>query len=349
MFAFMPRITSIFSDIDGTIVHYDKTLKGQGYALLAADDPASAAALAGIPNPWSLPTSVWRHEATNTAVPCFHVPSLTLGGGYISCRTLHLVDVLRSHGVAYVLMTGARTSTLLARRKSGSLPTADFDVGEGGGKIWARDGAAPDVAVAVDAAWSARFAHVTGPIEQLDDDPAVRRGPLWQCFQELRAQGYHLDCVSMSTSFLVDLGKSAVVTSKPATVEEAERALKQAFDDDYSHRFNVTYITNLGKGQVCATGCGKRTVMDYVLCLRGLVAVEAVAFFDDENDLAFAAQCGGGFLPSVAHSSVTVKLQEKQRLGEANWFRPTIDGLLGTDEGLTQVLNRVMETKKSQL
>ena len=349
MFSFMQHITSIFSDIDGTIVHYEKNLKSLGYQLVPADDPASATSLNGIPNPSGLPTAVWVHQPTNTYVPCFHVPSLTLGGGFISCRTLHLVDALRANGVKYVLMTGARTSTLLLRRKSGSLPTSDYDVGEGGGKIWARKGAAPDIGVPLDPVWSERFVHVTGPLEQLDQDPLTRQGPLWECFAALKAAGYHLDAVSMSTSFLVDLTKSSTVTKDGLTVDEAEQKLKGWFETDLGSRHNVCYITNLGKGQVCPVGCGKRTAMEYILDQNNLKGQEAVAFFDDENDLAFAALCGAGFLPTVAHSSVVKMLDLKRGRGENEWVRPAIDGLIGTDEGLAHVLNRVLETKRSQL
>lgn len=53
---------------------------------------------------------------------CIALPSLTSGPGYISVATLRLVHAIRTlGGCDFVLITGARSSTYLMRRRSGEL------------------------------------------------------------------------------------------------------------------------------------------------------------------------------------------------------------------------------------
>lgn len=129
-----PRLTTIFSDIDGTIVHYDAKLKKQGYELvkIVEDEEKKSSN-----KQYDTRIHIWRHIETNSLIETIPVPSATLGGGFISTKTLKLVKEMREkHGVNYVLITGARTSTFLSRVESRSLPEFDFGVCEGGGKIF---------------------------------------------------------------------------------------------------------------------------------------------------------------------------------------------------------------------
>jgi hypothetical protein len=51
---------------------------------------------------------------------CIALPSLTSGPGYISVATLRLVHAIRTLGACdFVLITGARSSTYLMRRRIG--------------------------------------------------------------------------------------------------------------------------------------------------------------------------------------------------------------------------------------
>jgi hydroxymethylpyrimidine pyrophosphatase-like HAD family hydrolase len=57
--------------------------------------------------------------------------------GVISARTLQQVAHLRRNDIKFVIVTGARTSTLLQRLPH--LPAADAFVSENGGRIWYPD------------------------------------------------------------------------------------------------------------------------------------------------------------------------------------------------------------------
>ncbi|CUG06574.1 Hypothetical protein, putative, partial [Bodo saltans] len=148
---------------------------------------------------------VFLHTPSGTKVPSVKVPSLTLGGGYVSLASLELAEELRCRfGVSIILMTGARTSTMLMRRKSGTIPIVDYDVCEGGGKVFEVFGRPTLEEPTLCPSWTAQFVSTTGAPEQLDSDPLTRQGPLWDVFRILHADGYHLDAKSFSTSFLVD-------------------------------------------------------------------------------------------------------------------------------------------------
>lgn len=345
----LTTIKAILSDIDGTIVHYDnKLMPAQGYELIKTveggkDDPQYGVRDAGY----------FLHKPSGKEVKCWKVPSLTLGGGYISVRTLELIDQLRlEHGIHFVLMTGARTSTMLMRRYSGTLPTTIFDVCEGGGKIWRRDTNRPySHEVPVDTEWSSQFEAACGPWDQLDTDASTRVGVLWNIYRALSAEGYHLDAKSFSTSFLVDLAKSRACLpvqsggeGKAIDIVEAnlkERFAKGEFDDGDCHFW---YVTNLGKGQVCAKGSGKHAATQYILTSLGVEASTAVALFDDENDLEFAAMCGAGFIPSVAHGSVVPAVNAlNETKGHNAWLRTPVDGPLGTEAALEAILRKTQQ------
>jgi len=105
-------IKIIFSDLDGTLIHYPTTetkTKTKGDAAAEIDKP----------------------EQKVLKFP----PSSTGLRGEISTRTVSLVDeIRRQHGVRFVLVTGMRTSTLLQRLPY--LPRADAYCSENGGRIF---------------------------------------------------------------------------------------------------------------------------------------------------------------------------------------------------------------------
>lgn len=99
-------IKIIFSDLDGTLIHYPKNNNDEKNG--AKDKPQ---------NLLKLP------------------PSSTGMRGTISAKTLSLVDEIRhQHGVKFVLISGMRTSTLLQRLPY--LPRADAYCSENGGRIF---------------------------------------------------------------------------------------------------------------------------------------------------------------------------------------------------------------------
>jgi hypothetical protein len=354
----LPDVQAIFSDMDGTLVHYEKAMEAQGYQLLNIDGTPSDSfaqtehstltiTRCGV----EMQRVVFLHAPTGTKVPCVRVPSLTLGGGYVSLATLEMAEELRCRfGVNIVLMTGARTSTMLMRRQSGTIPIVDYDVCEGGGKVFEVFGRPTLEEPTLCPSWTAQFVATTGAPEQLDSDPTTRQGPLWDVFRILFAEGYYLDAKSFSTSFLVDLGKSKVVLSGQKTIEEAERDVKQQFAAGITEMYHVTYISNLGKGQVCPVGCNKRTAMEHLAKTLGIASVysqeggleclpTSIAMFDDENDLEFARKCAAGFIPSIAHASVLETIADAAKNGEAlRWHRTPIEGPLGTEAALREIM-----------
>jgi hydroxymethylpyrimidine pyrophosphatase-like HAD family hydrolase len=333
----MATLGAVFSDIDGTLVHYQAKLEKLGYTLDAAPD--------------SNGHTVWRHASNGGApIPCVPVPSLTLTGGFISVRTLDTVRQLRARGVKFVLMTGARTSTFLERRAAGALPEADYDAWEGGGRL--KCFADP----AVGENWTDRFASVVGDWRAQTDGvaPDARVGPLWDAYRALAERGYsgRLDGKSFGTAFMVDVREEAAGAGTVATtmgitaVGATEARLKALVSEELGPKHGVGCILNLAKAHIAPAGCGKGAAMAFV-CEREDIAVDkvgavvdpakpyAAALFDDENDLQFAAACRIGYAPSIAHPSVLPAIEAS----EGRLRRTTVDGLLGIEEALTKLLD----------
>lgn len=355
-------LRAIFSDVDGTIVHYEKNLVKQGYVLTVQPPPpkSDAAPFGGPDDALGLRRCQWLHVATGRVIDCFCVPSLTLGGGFVTVHTLQLVRCLRDElGVVFVLLTGARSSTMAMRRASRTLPETDFDCCEGGGKIHkltytddldavaahasapiSEAGSAQPISVTLDVDWCNRFASVIGPWteNEKEEDPLKRLGKLWDCYRSLAEGGkYKLDAKSFSTAFIVDF---------KARGDEAEKELKRRFEAEFLP-VGIYAVMNLGKAHVGPVGCDKRTAVERICVREGWVdddhaalaaftRAHCMALFDDENDLSFAHACGKGFLPSVTHDSVLDALREDERipLSERRWRRAAHDGLLGTEEAL---------------
>ena len=378
-------VKAIFSDIDGTIVHYHDPLVSQGYVLVKDAQPPSLGAIPGSPD-FVPEKAIWKHQPSGTEIECYRVPSMTLGGGYISCRTLELVELLRQrYDIKFCIVTGARTGTLQARRGCGVLPRADFDVAEGGGRIWQQSYKAPaepqfveclwqaaeeqlvgdqdavlgtnrvpsfipsfetEVAAKLfpfgfteksqhDDAWLNRFIATIGPWEENDkeEDPLKRQGKLWDAYRQL-AQDYpkcKLDAASYCSAFLLDHREA--LKEDP----EIENKLRLRFETEFNDKYDVSFFTNLGKGHISASQLGKRSAVEHIAKEKLGIdpAKHAVALFDDENDLQFAKVCGAGFIPSVAHPKV---LEDLRTLSEGQWKRTTVEGLLGTEEALVDIV-----------
>lgn len=231
------RLRAIFSDIDGTIVHYDAKLKKQGYELveiLEHDNNNNSSS-------YDSRIHIWKHVSTGITVPALTVPSATLGGGFISVATLQFVKKLRQeHGVKFCLLTGARTSTFLTRAASGSLPEFDFGVCEGGGKIYRPSSRSEklnenenqknmNMNLELDEDWINSFSKSIGDWKEnrkkFPDHPEKRQGPLWTLYNRLKTEkdlllsktsevneqnvsegGFpKLDATSFDSAFMVDL------------------------------------------------------------------------------------------------------------------------------------------------
>ncbi|CAE7813016.1 unnamed protein product [Symbiodinium sp. CCMP2456] len=267
-------VRAIFSDIDGTLVHYAHVLERSGYSLNGADSDKDGG------------LAEFIHKPTGVTIPVLKVPSTTLSGGYISKKTLDLVADLRARGVIFCLLTGARTRTFMKRHETRTIPFPDFGVCEGGGKIFTfheSTGAAE-----LDESWIQQFAHIAGDWQQLDTDPLERQGLLWDCFREMHKAGYNLDAVSLSTGFYVDVrtvrkqkldedGQQAAASTEDSgdmfvslqAEEEAARSLFCGSEGNFSDRFGVSFVMNLGKGHVAPNGCNKRKAVEYIMQKTG--------------------------------------------------------------------------------
>ncbi|CAE7254839.1 hypothetical protein AK812_SmicGene41205 [Symbiodinium microadriaticum] len=334
-------VRAIFSDIDGTLVHYAHVLERSGYCLNRADADKDGG------------LTEFIHKPTGATIPALKVPSTTLSGGYISKKTVDLVADLRARGVIFCLLTGARTRTFMKRHETQTIPFPDFGVCEGGGKIFTFNESTG--AAELDEKWIEQFARIAGDWRQLDSDPLERQGLLWDCFREMHKAGYNLDAVSLSTGFYVDVrkvrkqksdedGQQAAASTEDSrdmfvsleTEEEAARGLFCGGEGNFSDRFGVGFVMNLGKGHVAPTGCNKRKAVEYIMQKTGVAASESVALFDDENDLEFAELCAAGVVPSIAHSSVTEAL--RTRLDPGSFLQPAVGGFLAIESGLEAIL-----------
>lgn len=225
--------------------------------------------------------------------------------------------------------------------------------------------------VVMDDEWTNQFCKVTGFCVGLSEKESrslqTSRPAMWELEALLNGAGFTTDHKDYDTSFLIDIGNSPCVRSSPSHVSadapnypvlfdstaDAEKYVVSKFKDSYGEVFGVDLFVNLGKGQVNARGSGKRGVMLHVLDKAAKLDFEAnhtdvskrrydvghtVALFDDENDLQFAELCAAGILPSVAHDEVLAHQEWRCHPSERKWFRAPVEGLLGSEWALKQII-----------
>jgi hypothetical protein len=226
--------------------------------------------------------------------------------------------------------------------------------------------------VPMDIDWTNAFSSVTGyrADKSKEENQRFREGKqtIWNLENELNEAGFATDHDRYDTSFLIDVRNSPCVRSSPShdpaaatafpavfdNATDAEKFVVSRFRETYNDLFGVEIFVNLGKGQVNAQGGGKRGVMLHVLescekmdshvnprpesCAKRFCAERTVALFDDENDLQFAELCGAGILPSVAHDEVLAHKHWCCDPSQRKWFRPPIEGPLGSEWALKQII-----------
>ncbi|KAI0562760.1 haloacid dehalogenase-like hydrolase [Gracilaria domingensis] len=302
------KVSVLFSDLDGTLVHYPKEFLH--YAQIIEQVAATE---------HSPEFATIRYNDTNETRKCVVLPSMTGGKAYLSLRTKELVARLREMGVIFVIITGARSSTYVSRRAS--LPAADYEFYENGGR--------KIVNGQLDASWSEQFKPQVGEIGDrvsLVPDmppPNERDGTLWKLYDELVAQGWSTDSRQYSTNFRVDVAKSDGKTAADFAAIVADKCAALGLASSY----------NLGKADLYPAASGKANAARHVLHICGIARADAVAIFDDDNDLELGALCGRGFLPGVTHESVLAALKE-----HAEWSVSKRMGFLGTEEALEKIV-----------
>jgi hydroxymethylpyrimidine pyrophosphatase-like HAD family hydrolase len=155
----------ILSDVDGTLVHYDRLDGGGGDAVLP------------------LP------------------PSSTGLRGHISLATLQHIQRLRKQGHTFVLVSGMRASTFWQRLPC--LPLCDGYAIENGGRLfWNDPGRGTAACLAEDLGWAAHHAAASPPGQE-GVSPSLRTGLLWDRYRLLVAAGYTCDAAGYSTQFRI--------------------------------------------------------------------------------------------------------------------------------------------------
>mmetsp|Transcript_13692 Transcript_13692/g.29809 ORF Transcript_13692/g.29809 Transcript_13692/m.29809 type:complete len:382 (-) Transcript_13692:165-1310(-) len=330
----------LFSDVDGTLVHYPARLRGSG------DGAGVHGAMMHLP------------------------PSSTGSRGVLSVETLRLCHRLRREGgVPVVLVSGMRATTLSGRLPY--LPRADAYCCESGGRIFyprtqedegGDDGGKEGGTVAVphpypgladgkpfslveDMEWRARIEEVAGPF---DSKPIGERdGKLWEFARELQKQGYKIDDRGYSAAFRVNR------RHQPAELAET-------FDDfiaRYSRKEGVPNdldcSTNLGCVDFYPSMSGKKRCAEYLVdkilgAGRGdaEVSLETSGYCmcDDDNDIELALSCREAYLPSLTSDSM------KDLVGSGKWplflTEDVENGIVetrATEVALERIFSRIAE------
>ena len=230
-----PATSFIFTDLDGTIIHYPAS---------PSDAPPSTSTLL-LPLP----------------------PTSTGLVGYVSRKTVKLLhDLKYVHGVKIAIVTGARTTTALARLPVFSFngtSAIDYVVAESGGRVFA---VLEDGRVEEDEDWARKLEPSLLSLRKREAD--------------LTARGFVVDNSNYRTQFRLHRSK------------QPTPALVQAFDDLLASPDppGLTQTTNLGHLDVYPSISGKAAAALHVLGKleeegeRG----EVYSCGDDENDIELA-------------------------------------------------------------
>jgi len=248
-------------------------------------------------------------------------PSSTGLQGYISERTLKLVAELRRLGHVFVLISGARSTTIFERLPF--LPAADAYVMENGGRIFfpVSEGHALTAAPIIeDTEW--RSVHAAaGPAAQESAPPSQRSGELWDLYRSLEQDGWACDARSYSTNFRISLSKSATKT------EADLQAVTQNLPPTLASSFN------LGVADIYPATSGKDLAAQYLMRKFGLDPQRSVSMGDDDNDLALAAAVRHTYIPGFTADSVRAAVEADP----AAFTVAETGGFVGTNDLLSRI------------
>uniref|UniRef100_A0A7S3BYA0 Trehalose-phosphatase n=1 Tax=Haptolina ericina TaxID=156174 RepID=A0A7S3BYA0_9EUKA len=309
-------LRAIFSDLDGTLVHFAKWFEEHGTRIVSTDAERGTAVV---------------ESPSGERRDCRLLPSSTMGPGLVSERSVELVAELRAEGVLFVVVTAARKSTLLERLPL--LPECDAAVAETGSRVYlggGSGGVALGTHEQLDLEWAAGLEPTCGPLER-EMDPALRPEPLWQFFRMLRdVKGLKVDGRSYYGCFRADTKGDA----------EVEEQLLAEIRDHLPP--GVDWAMNLGKYDFFPSLSGKGNVVAYLQVKWGLAVDECAALFDDDNDLPMARRCGTQLLPGLTSPSV-----ERAALENPEWQVASCagQGVFAIEECLETLLRRVRAEK----
>lgn len=307
----------VFSDLDGTLVHYPKEFLSYADIISESDDEA-----------------VISYKHTGVERVCSVLKSLTGGNSYISKRTLELIAELRSLGIMFVIITGARSSTYALRRPK--LPDADYEFWENGGRKLNGSDDKLDTQYTADIMGDSSCDGVTTIDPEMCGDTLDSTGELWKLYAELKGAGWTVDGRNYLTNFRVIVGKD-----DDANMFSAEK-FRTAVVPTLSARGLATSY-NLGKADIYPVKSGKANAARHILALHDIPASQSAALFDDDNDLELGALCGRGYLPGVTHPSVLKALEKHD-----HWTLTEERGFLGTEAALESIIELVKAAKKKK-
>lgn len=180
----MPKISILFSDLDGTCVHYP------GNELLTRNSTIGN-------------DGITLYSENGLTASILRLPPASGGSiGIISVKTLQLYAAIRALGVKVVFITGARFSTFAQRLPY--LPAADAYVCESGGRIFFPNNDLPTAAaIREDFTWRQQHEGATGSTAEDAKPPQERQGDLWEIYRKLQSDGAKVDAVSYTTAFRV--------------------------------------------------------------------------------------------------------------------------------------------------
>lgn len=349
-------IQIVFSDLDGTLIHYPK-------------EPVDAE-LEKLYRLVQLP------------------PSSTGMVGYLSQDTFRLCREIRAQGIKLVFVSGMRYTTLVKRLPY--LPRADAYCCEGGGRIFYSSRTTADTAddkdektsllvtLAVgddkiqetfwlkeDLEWRRRMQELVGPDGHNNHQPvSARRGLLWNHARHLQSLGYTVDASGYSTCFRVNQkhqDKSVVDFDNVSNVLVPPQ---------------LASTTNLGcvdfypavsgkKNWYVDTGFGRiiYSVVCLLLFLFGLLLTlsfgysclylaasllafdnpikQSVCICDDDNDLEMALACSHAFIPSISSSSMASTMKRHDDHFTDTRVAGDRIGTLATENALGMILERI--------
>lgn len=328
-------ILVVFSDLDGTLIHYpDKIPKGNHLLKL----PASSTGMRGV----------------------------------ISSKTLSLVQQIRAKGTRFVLVSGMRTTTFLSRVKY--LPRADAYCTEAGGRIfYATDDISSKEAFVVtperydgaeekdleafglveDLGWRSEMEKVTGTfmsadLNDLSSNPSKvvnlneRDGLLWDFARDLVSKGYVLDLKGYSACFRVNKKQQNTVS------DDDFQALSDGRMKPWSE---LATSVNLSCVDYYPATSGKKNCCQYLaekFCPKAnpdeLLSTNTVCVCDDDNDLEMALACQHAYIPGVSSESMAEAIRNQpDHFSETSGNPGGHGGPTGSETALTLILGRLRD------
>jgi len=297
-------VNIVFSDVDGTLVHY--------------------------------PDEVEDNQPGNKIV---YLPASSTGmRGIISSKSLELCQKLRrQERVKLVLVSGMRTSTLIKRLPY--LPKADAYCSEGGGRIFFSIANPNDDEVVVtpvpfdgaseqdlepfglreDETWRLKMSIggagddgyigdamdvFLGKQEDVDVVPLKdRQGALWNFAKDLEEKSFVIDYTGYSNCFRINMKQQTQVSDEEFNALKYTNVSDLGLDSSVNLGCIDFYPKTSGKRNCCGylahhfnkelAGAEEETLLESCICLC-----------DDDNDLEMASACGKVFLPTVTSVSM---------------------------------------------